>query len=279
MILPSSLSTTAPLTVSEAVDWRVFLGDLSHLAGAILLRHWRKLDTYERKGAIDLVTIADKECEAALTEAIRRRYPDHRILGEEGGTSGDPASPYRWIIDPLDGTTNFAHGMPLYSVSIAVERDGATIAGAVFAPVLGDLCMAVRGHGATRNGAPIRVSKTETLADALLVTGFPYNRAEIVDWLMGTLGNHLVRSQGLLRLGSAALDLSFVAAGHLDGFYELNLNPWDVAAGALLVEEAGGRMSNFDGAPFTLEGRRMVASNGLIHDEMLRVVAMIPPPK
>lgn len=277
MTPPTFIPTTAPLSLSEAVDWRVFLTDLAHLAGEILLRHWRKLDTYERKGAIDLVTVADKECEAALVAAIRRRYPTHRILGEEGGITGDPASPFRWIIDPLDGTTNFAHGMPLFSVSIAVERDGVVIAGVVFAPVLSDLNLAVRGHGTTRNGAPIRVSTTERLADALLVTGFPYNRAEIVGWLTTTLGNHLVRSQGILRLGSAALDLSLVAAGHLDGFYELNLHPWDVAAGALLVEEAGGRMSNFTGGPFTLEGRRLVATNGLIHDEMLAVLALAPP--
>lgn len=276
--MTSPLSPAPALSVSQAIDWRVFLTDLSRLAGSILMRHWRKLETYERKGAIDLVTIADKECEAAVVAAIRARYPDHRILGEEGGTSGDGASPYRWIIDPLDGTTNFAHGMPLFSVSIAVEHEGALIAGAVYAPVLKDLCLAVRGHGATRNGAPIRVSKTETLADALLVTGFPYDRVKLIDWLMPTLGNHLVRSQGILRLGSAALDLSLVAAGHLDGFYELNLHPWDVAAGALLVEEAGGRMSDFLGGPFGVEGRRLVATNGLIHDEVLAVLALNPPP-
>jgi len=246
-------------------------------AGAVLMRHFRNLDGYEKKGAIDLVTIADKESEAAALEAIRTRFPDHAILAEESGAAGDDSAEFLWVIDPLDGTTNFAHGIPNFSVSIAVLREGEVVAAGVYAPALGDLFLAAKGHGATRNGAPMRVSKVNQIDEALLVTGFPYDRAEKIDWLMPTMGRFVARSQGMLRLGSAALDLSFVAAGFLEAFYEIGLHPWDMAAGSLLVTEAGGRMSTFDrGEQFTIWSKRMVASNGLLHDAVLDVLAEQP---
>lgn len=246
---------------------------LAQEAGAVLMRHFRNLDGYEKKGAIDLVTVADKEAEEAIVAGVRARFPSHAILAEEGGATGPQDAAFTWVIDPLDGTTNFAHGMKNFSTSIAVLHDGHPVAGAVHAPALDELFLAARGEGATLNGRTIRVSPVQDLGDALLVTGFPYNRREMLDWLMPTMGSFVSKAQGLLRLGSAALDLSYVAAGFLEGFYEIGLHPWDMAAGALIVEEAGGRMSTFTpDEPFTIYSKRMVASNGRIHDEMLRVL-------
>ena len=263
-------------TESEARELLGAIESMCRRAGAIQMKHFRRLGGYEKKGAIDLLTIADKESEAAITEEIRNRFPDHALLAEESGESGAVDSDYLWVVDPLDGTTNYAHGMPIFAVSIALRRKGTTIAGGVFAPALDEMYLAVRGHGATRNGQTIHVSKVDRLEDALLVTGFPYDRRKHVDWLMGTMGSFLQQSQGMLRLGAAALDLASVAAGQLEGFYELNLHPWDMAAGALLVEEAGGRMSDFTGEPFDIDCKRMLASNGRVHDEMMRVLAERP---
>lgn len=247
--------------------------DIGAHAAAILMRHFRKLDDYEKKGAIDLVTVADREAEEAVVSAIRARFPGHAILAEEGGAHGAKDAEFLWVIDPLDGTTNYAHGMPNFAVSIAVQRRGGTVAGGVFAPALGDTYLAARGLGATRNGERLRVSKVARLEDALLVTGFPYDRVTHMKWLTAMLGRFLACSQGMLRLGSAALDLGCVAAGNLEGFYEAGLHPWDTAAGALLVEEAGGRMSTFTGAPFSIFDDNMLASNGIVHEAMMAVLA------
>ncbi|MCB2155869.1 inositol monophosphatase [bacterium] len=260
-------------TESEARELLEAIEAMCRRAGAIQMKHFRQLDGYEKKGAIDLLTIADKESEAAIAEEIQQRFPNHALLAEEGGTSGAANSDYLWVVDPLDGTTNYAHGMPIFAVSIALQFEGGTIAGGVFAPALGDLYLAARGHGATRNGKPIHVSKVDQLDDALLVTGFPYDRRKHLDWLMGTMGSFLQQSQGMLRLGAAALDLAAVASGQLEGFYEKGLHPWDMAAGALMVEEAGGRMSDFEGGPFDIHCKRMLASNGRVHDAMMRVLA------
>jgi myo-inositol-1(or 4)-monophosphatase len=228
---------------------------------------------FKGEGKRDLVTEADKRSEQIIVDAITQRFPDHRILAEEGTSTGGSGE-YRWIIDPLDGTTNFAHRYPLYCVSIAVERGGETRAGVVYAPYMDELFVAVRGEGATLNGVPIRVSAVDELIGGLLCTGFPYRLDgpegnNLMNW-----GNFVLRTQATRRDGAAALDLCYVAAGRFDGFWELNLQPWDIAAGALIVQEAGGTISDAYGRPFTVEGHDVVASNGLLHEKMLDVLAM-----
>ncbi len=227
---------------------------------------------FKGDGRRDLVTEADKRSEAYIVEAITRRYPDHRILAEEGtGTGG--SGPYRWIIDPLDGTTNFAHNYPLYCVSIAVERDGETLAGVVFAPYMRELFAATRGGGATLNDRPIAVSATTDLMGGLLCTGFPY-RLDGPTNNLGNWSNFVLRTQATRRDGAAALDLCYVGAGRFDGFWEFSLSPWDMAAGALVVQEAGGRVSTPAGDPYAVDGRDIVASNGHLHPAMLDVLAI-----
>lgn len=182
------------------------------------------------------------------------------------------------MIDPLDGTTNFAHGMPFFTVSIAVAHAGELVAGGVYAPVLDEMYLASKGEGATRNGESIHVSSTATLEDALIVTGFPHDREAIIGWLTDSLGNVLRESQGVLRLGSAALDLALIAGGHAEAFYEPRLNAWDVAAGALLVLEAGGRVTRFDGSEFSVFGKETLATNGHVHDALVQVLSAYPVP-
>lgn len=249
------------------------LEHLARNAGILLMDHFRQLDGYDRKGAVDLVTVADRESEGFLVDAIHSRFPDHEILAEEGGAYWESDSGWRWVIDPLDGTTNFAHGMRLFSVSIAVMKGREIVAGCVHAPALDEMFLAAKGGGATLNGARIQVSGVKTLKEALTVTGFPYERAAQIKPLMGMLGEMLMASQGALRLGSAALDFAHVAAGHLDAFYEVGLNPWDMAAGMLLVEEAGGRVSGMrtgvESDPFVPE---VLASNGHVHEQAREVL-------
>ncbi|MHB8646722.1 MAG: inositol monophosphatase family protein [Thermomicrobiales bacterium] len=227
---------------------------------------------FKGEGKRDLVTEADKRSEQIIVDAITRRYSDHRILAEEGtGTGG--TGEYRWIIDPLDGTTNFAHLYPLYCVSIAVERAGEPVVGVVFAPYMNELFVAIKGGGATLNGVPIAVSAVSELIGGLLCTGFPYRldgpTNNLVNW-----GNFVLRTQATRRDGAAALDLCYVAAGRFDGFWELNLQPWDMAAGALMIQEAGGTISDSYGNPFRVDGHDIVGSNGLLHAKMLDVLAM-----
>lgn len=257
---PAMANYTELLAAAEAV---------AVAAGGVLMRHFRRLDGYDRKGAVDLVTVADRESEALVVAEIRRRFPDHGILAEEGGLHEAGRAGFQWIIDPLDGTTNYAHGLRMFAVSIAVALDGRVVAGAIHAPALEELYLAELGGGARRNGTPIRVSRAATLQEALLVTGFPYERRGKLDALMGALGQSLLHSQGVLRLGSAALDFAAIAAGHLDGFYEVGLHPWDQAAGMLLVEEAGGRVTGIRPGvaanPFVAE---VIATNGHIHEEL-----------
>jgi len=227
---------------------------------------------FKGEGKRDLVTEADKQSERIIIDAITRRFPDHRILAEEGtGTGGN--GDYRWIVDPLDGTTNFAHQYPLYCVSIAVERAGEPVVGVVFAPYMNELFAAVKGGGATLNGAPIAVSGVTDLIGGLLCTGFPYRldgpTNNLTNW-----GNFVLRTQATRRDGAAALDLCYVAAGRFDGFWELNLQPWDMAAGALIIQEAGGTISDPYGDPFRVDGHDILASNGHLHPPMLEVLAM-----
>lgn len=259
------------------IDLKNLLGDLEELArgaGNVLMRHFRKLEGYEKKGAIDLQTIADRESEAWLTGEIRRRFPTHSILAEEDGSIINPGSDYLWIIDPLDGTTNFAHGLRLFGVSIGLAYRNVPLAGAIMAPALDEVYLAARGEGATRNGLPIRVSPTAALIDSLVVTGFPYNRAEFLDQLCEMHRAALRETRGVLRLGAASLDFANVAAGHLEAFWEFGLRPWDMAAGVVLVEEAGGRVSGLrEGEPFDLFSKRVLATNGRIHDDFVRCLA------
>jgi myo-inositol-1(or 4)-monophosphatase len=228
-----------------------------------------ELDTQEKGTRGDLVTLADKASEKAIVERLRAEFPASSILGEEGtsvpGTSGE-----RWILDPLDGTTNFAHGYPLFCVSIGFERDGEMVCGVIYAPALGELYACERGAGARCNEREISVSRTGRLGDSLVCTGFKPARYERNGENFARL-SHV--AQGVRRDGSAALDLAFVAAGRFDGFWELDLHPWDVAAGMLLVREAGGRVSAIDGGPFAFETGSTLASNGHIHDEMVRALA------
>lgn len=253
----------------------VFAGDVEEIArgaGAILMRHFRNLAGVTHKGSIDLVTVADKESEEYVAREIARRFPDHALLGEEGGRQGNPNADYLWIVDPLDGTTNFAHGLRLFGVSIAIVREGRPLVGAVYAPALEEMYLATRGHGATRNGERLYTSSRARLIESLVVTGFPYNRGALVQPLMQMLGAVLSETRGVLRLGAASLDFAWVASGHIDAFYEYGLKPWDMAAGVLLVEEAGGRVTNFEGDDLDLFHGRTISSNGHIHEEVRRLI-------
>ncbi len=237
-------------------------------AGALLMDHFARAVTIEYKGDVDLVTAADRASEKLIVERLRARWPGYGIVGEEG-TRSDPGADYRWYVDPLDGTTNFAHGFPVFCVAIAlVRKEEELVAGVLYDPTRNEMFSAERGEGATLNGRPIHVSKTARLAESILGTGFPshkrHQNPNIHFYHQITL-----RSHGLRRAGSAALDLANVACGRYDGFWEFNLNPWDTAAGVLLVQEAGGRVTRFDGSAFRIDSREVLATNSLIHQELL----------
>jgi len=242
-------------------------------AGALLSAGYGTIHAPERKGRIDLVTEFDRRSEALLLERLRQRFPEHAVLAEESGLHATVGAPARWLIDPLDGTTNFAHNYPFFCVSIAVEAAGELLAGAVFDPVRDEMFAAARGEGATLNGARVRVSDVERLEDALLVSGFPYDVREHPERHVPLFQAFLVRAQGVRRDGSAALNLCYLAMGRFDGFWEGHLSPWDMAAGALIVREAGGLVTRYDGGPFILEGRQILATNGRLHEEMKVVLA------
>ena len=227
----------------------------------------------DHKGSINIVTDVDLASERLIREAISTYYPRHEVLGEEGGLSKS-GSEYRWIVDPLDGTTNYAHGYPIFCVSIALECKGEIVLGVVYDPMRDELFTAERGCGAALNNRPIRVSKTAELMQGLLSTGFPYDIKTSKLTNLDHWANFAMNAQALRRDGAAALDLCYVACGRFDGFWELNLSPWDTAAGALIVTEAGGRVTNFSGGPFSNYKPEVVASNGLIHDRMLEVLKL-----
>jgi myo-inositol-1(or 4)-monophosphatase len=236
-------------------------------AGKLLMPFFERRIGFEYKGDVDLVTEADRASERLIVNRLRSTWPTHDIIGEEG-TRDDHGSAFRWYVDPLDGTTNFAHGYPVFCVSMGLEHDGHLIAGILYDPTRDELFAAEKGSGATLNGKPIHVSTTTTLAESILGTGFPsfkrHKNPNIHFYHQITL-----RSHGVRRAGSAALDLANVAAGRYDGFWEFNLNPWDTSAGVLLVQEAGGTVTRFDGAPFRIDSRETVATNSLIHAELL----------
>jgi len=244
-------------------------------AGEIQMAGRRTGFRVEKKGQIDLVTEVDLECERMCRAVLAERFPDHDILAEElgGAAEGTRPSPYRWVFDPLDGTTNYAHGLPVFCASLALEIDGAAAVGVVYDPTRQELFTAERGQGAFLNGQRLGVSDTAALGDALLVTGFPYDFHRERERLVGLFGRFLERSRAVRRLGSAALDLCYVAAGRFDGFWEQRLHAWDVAAGALVATEAGGRVTGMNGSPFDPAAQHLLASNGRVHDAMLAVIA------
>lgn len=244
-------------------------------AGRVLLEKFGRIETVTKKGDINLVTEADLASEALIVERIRSYYPRHSILAEESGEAvvigGD--GEHKWIIDPLDGTTNYAHGYPCFCVTLALEHKGDVAIGVTYDPTRDELFAAEKGRGATMNGKPIRVSSTDELGNSLLVTGFPYD-IKHREQFARHLTDFLLSSRGVRRDGSAAIDMAYVACGRFDGFWEEGLNPWDVAAGKLLIEEAGGLVTYYDGTKFNIYTPPIVASNGMIHQEMLGVLSL-----
>ena len=242
--------------------------EIAREAGALLMEYFRRRVKVEYKGDVDLVTEADRASEALITRRIRERWPKHNIMGEEG-TRTEQGSEYRWYVDPLDGTTNFAHGFPVFCVSLALEHKEQRVGAAIFDPTREEMFTAEKGGGAFLNGQPIHVSTVGNLAECLVATGFPshkrHKNPNIFFYHQITLKTHGVR-----RAGSAALDLCDVASGRFEGFWEFNLNPWDTAAGVLIVEEAGGRVTRFDGQPFRIDSRETLATNGRVHEALLR---------
>jgi myo-inositol-1(or 4)-monophosphatase len=240
-------------------------------AGGLLMKYFHEGLKIEYKGEADLVTAADRASEALIRERVSKLFPSHDVLGEEQGLK-DSGSEYRWYVDPLDGTTNFAHGFPVFAVSLGLEHRSAAlqarVAAVVYDPTRDELFTAEKGRGAQLNNKPIHVSKIAQLKECLVATGFPshkrHKNPNMFFYHQITLKTHGVR-----RAGSAALDLCNVACGRFDGFWEFNLNPWDTAAGVLIIEEAGGQVSRFDGSPFELNSRETLASNGLVHDALL----------
>jgi len=248
------------------------MSSIAREAGALLMHYFHQHLKIEYKGDADLVTAADRASEAMIRERISQQFPSHDVLGEEQGLN-DRGSEYRWYVDPLDGTTNFAHGYPVFCVSMALEHRSTEstnrVAAVVYDPTRDELFSGERGKGARLNNEPIHVSAFAQLKECLVATGFPshkrHKNPNIFFYHQITLRTHGVR-----RAGSAALDLCDVACGRFDGFWEFNLNPWDTAAGTLIVEEAGGKVTSFDGSPFLLDSRETLASNGLVHDALVR---------
>ncbi|MGH9945548.1 MAG: inositol monophosphatase family protein [Pyrinomonadaceae bacterium] len=245
-------------------------------AGRILAERFGRVSLrVEHKGDIDLVTEADLAAEQLIVERVRSYYPRHSILAEEAGVVErvEQPSEYKWIVDPLDGTTNYTHGYPCFCVSIALEVAGELKIGVIYDPTRDELFAAERGAGATLNGRRIRVSEVLELNRALICTGFPYDVRERGDFARH-FTSFIMHAQGVRRDGSAALDLAYVACGRFEGFWEEGLRPWDVAAGAIIIEEAGGRLSRYDDSPLDIYRPPVLASNGLVHEQMMRVLAM-----
>lgn len=240
-------------------------------AGRILQGHLGRVKKVDYKGAVNLVTEMDLLSEKVIVAEIRKLYPKHSILAEEK-TQRQEDSPYRWVIDPLDGTTNYAHGYPIFCVSIGLEKDGEVILGVVYDPSRNELFEGEKGKGAHLNGRRIHVSPTHNLSQSLLATGFPYDLRESPVNNFDHFQNFATRSHAVRRAGSAALDLCYVSAGRFDGFWEMKLGPWDLAAGSLIVREAGGKVTDFQGNPIHLDGKHVLASNGKIHGEMIKAL-------
>lgn len=247
--------------------------EIAREAGALLVNYFEKRIPYELKGEYDLVTDADRASERLVVERLQAHFPGHSIVAEEGG-GHDGASEYRWYVDPLDGTTNFAHSFPMFNVTLALERAGEVVAGCIYDPVRDEMFSAERGSGAYLNNRPIHVSKVPRIGEALTASGFPsrkrHQNVNIHFYYQMAMCSHGVR-----RPGAAALDLAYVAAGRLDVFWEFGLKPWDMAAGVLLVAEAGGKVSDMRGGPVQIGGPDLLADNGLVHEETLQLFSEI----
>ena len=241
-------------------------------AGRLLLSALHDADRkIEYKGEFDLVTEMDRRAEEMIKAFLIHRFPHIAVLAEEGGATGD-YSGMRWIIDPLDGTTSYAHRLPHFCVSIALEVEGSPRLGVVYNPCLDECFTALQGEGARLNGRPIRVSQVERVSQGLMATGFPYDREGSGEKIMRPFGAFFLKAQGIRRMGSAALDLCYVAAGRFDGFWEVKLKPWDTAAGVVILREAGGEVTDFSGEAFSIYGESLLASNSLLHDEMMTIL-------
>ena len=241
-------------------------------AGRIQLSFFRSGVRIDKKGTIDIVTEADVAVEQMFRALIAERFPTHAVVAEEMGQGGAHDATHEWVFDPIDGTTNFAHGIPFFCASLALEVNGIAQVAAIYDPTRKELYTAERGVGAWLNGEPLRVSSTAALIDAVVCTGFPYSILEEREAPVALFGRFLGTSRAVRRFGSAALDLAYVASGRLDGFYETSLNRWDIAAGALLVEEAGGRVTAYGGGPFSARSGEILASNGPLHEAMQAVI-------
>ena len=246
-------------------------------AGAVLKERWGKLTNIQEKGRQgDLVTEADKLAEKEVLKVLNRHLPNHQILAEESGSLGNADSEYLWAIDPLDGTTNYAHGLPLAATSVGLIIDGIPSVGAVYNPFSNELFRAATGLGATCNRQAIQVSKTTTLRESLLITGFAYDRRETNDNNYAEFCHMTHLTQGVRRLGCASMDLAAVACGRLDGYWERGIQPWDMAAGIVILSEAGGKITAYDGSPLDIDSGRILATNGLIHDSLSKALAETP---
>jgi myo-inositol-1(or 4)-monophosphatase len=240
----------------------------AYKAAEILRSRFGNISRVRKKDAVEIVTEADTEAELEIISAIRSRFPDHSILSEEAGLE-ETGDDFRWVIDPLDGTVNFAHQVPIFCISIALTYRNEIVMGVVLNPVDGQLYTALHGQGVELNGRPIRVSTPATVSESLLVTGFPYHIHEVFEPIMARFGNCLKASQAVRRLGSAALDICYVACGRFEGFWEQGLKPWDTAAGILIAAEAGASITTFSNQPYRLGDQEILVTNGHIHDEMI----------
>ena len=253
-----------PIFLATAIEAVVRAGDLQ-------IAKFNTGVHVEKKGAIDLVTEVDLEVERMFRAMIAERFPDHDVLAEElGGVMG--GSRHRWVFDPLDGTTNFAHGVPIFCASLALEIDGQAVVAAVYDPNREELFTAEAGVGSWMNGQRLKVSASATVLESMLVTGFPYNIHEKADEFLKVFGQILKQARAIRRLGSAAIDICWVAAGRMDGFWEASLKPWDTRAAALILEEAGGRVTGMDGKEWAPDAGHILATNGLIHDEVMAIL-------
>ena len=240
-------------------------------AGKIQRERSSRIGNITYKGDIDIVTEVDLLCEKEIISRIKKQFPDHDILAEESGAT-QGSSEFRWVIDPLDGTVNYSHGFPSYCVSIALEKNGENILGVIYSPCLDELFVAEKGNGSTLNSKPISVSKVSSLKKSLLITGFAYDVSQTDNDNLDHFQNFVKESQAVRRMGSAALDLCYMATGRAEGFWELNLHAWDMAAGVLIIREAGGQVTRFDGSEFQIDGREILATNSLVHQAMIDVL-------
>jgi len=250
--------------------------DAARTAGRFLIDNLGKVRSVTDKdpGGKNLVTEIDRGSEEMIIGAVRKDFPGDEILAEESGKGTAGSTGFRWVIDPLDGTTNYTHGFGVFCVSIGIEHEGRIVAGVIYDPNLDELFTAELGKGASLNGKPLRVSSVGSIGRGLLVTGFPYNIGDNPDHAIERFASVLKSAQAVRRMGSAAIDLAYVACGRYEGFWEVGLQPWDVAAGMLLVTEAGGRVTDFEGGPCSIHGRAIAASNGIVHDELLRCLVV-----